>query len=57
MDQKAIKDAGYDEGVKYGIQQGMQQGTISEKIETAKKLKEKNIDIQFIIAITGFTKK
>ena len=45
MDQKAIEDAGFDKGIKEGIK--------IEKINIAKKLKEKNTEIEIISEITG----
>lgn len=61
MDQKAIEDAGYDKGVEAGIQQGIKQGIeLGQKSKTliiAKKMKEKNIDINTISQITGLTIK
>ena len=45
MDQQAIHDHGYDKGLE------------DSKIEIAKKLKEKNIDISIIMEVTGLTKE
>ena len=45
MDQKAIRDAGYDKGIKDGLKQ------------VAKKLKEETVDIEIIIKATGLTKE
>lgn len=44
-DQWAIEDAGYDKGVK------------AEKISVAKKLKEKEVDIEIIKEVTELTKE
>ena len=52
MDQKAMRDAGYDSGLEKGLQQLKQ-----EKLEIAKKLKSKNIEISVIIEVTGLTKE
>lgn len=45
MDQKAIRDAGYDKGIKEGLKQ------------VAKKLNEENVDIKIIIKTTGLNKE
>ncbi len=45
MDQKAVADAGYDKGVEQGIKR--------EKLEIAKKLKERGMKINEIEEITG----
>lgn len=57
MDQKAIEDAGYDKGVEAGIQQGIELGQKYKTLIIAKKMKEKNIDINTISQITGLTIK
>lgn len=57
MDQKAIEDAGYDKGVEAGIQQWIALGQKSKTLIIAKKIKEKNIDINTISQITGLTIK
>ena len=49
MDKHAIHAAGYDKGLEQGLQQG--------KIEIAKKLKQRKIDIDIIIETTGLTKE
>ena len=51
MDQKAIEGAGYDKGLEAGIQQGKKEKTI----DIAKKMKSKNVDINFISQVTGLT--
>ena len=51
MDQKAIEGARYDKGVKAGIEQGKQKN----KIEIAKKMKDKNMEIETISEITGLS--
>ena len=48
----ALKE-GLEEGEKLGLEKGINQN----KIETAKKMKEKGIDISDIIDITGLTKE
>lgn len=49
MDQKAIEDCGFDKGVK--------QGKKEKTIAIAKKMKQKNVDIDFISEITELTKE
>ena len=51
MDQKAIEDAGFDKGIKEGIKEGIK----TEKINIAKKLKEKNVDIEIISETTDIS--
>ncbi len=53
MDEKAIYAAGLDKGELRGKEEGIKQ----EKIETAKKMKAKNMDINTIIEITELTKE
>lgn len=55
MDQKAIEDAGYDKGLEAGIQQGLELGKKGQTINIARKMKQKNIDIDTISQITGLT--
>ena len=65
MDQKAIEDAGYDKGYDSGYDSGYNSGHNSgtiegkrkEKLEIAKKMKSKKIDIDDIIEITGLKKE
>ena len=65
MDQKAIEDAGYDKGYDSGYDSGYNSGHDSgtiegkrkEKLEIAKKMKSRKIDIDDIIEITGLTKE
>ena len=64
-----VRNMGYREGKEAGIQEGMRQGReagIEEgvktgikqsKIEIAKKMKEKNIDISIIAEVTGLTEE
>ena len=51
MDQKAIEDAGYDKGLKTGIAQGITQG----KLQIAKKMLSKKIDLKTISELTGLS--
>ena len=53
MDQKAIEDAGYDKGLKTGIAQGITQG----KLQIAKKMLSKKIDLKTISELTGLSIK
>ena len=53
MDQKAIEDAGYDKGLKTGIEQGITQ----EKLQIAKKMLSKKIDLKTISELTGLSIK
>ncbi len=57
MDQKAIEDAGYDKGYDSGYDSGTLEGKRKEKLEIAKKMKSKKIDIEDIIEITGLKKE
>ena len=53
MDQKAIQDFGYDKGRKEGKEEGIKEGIA----EVAKKLKDKNVDIETITEVTGLSKE
>ena len=67
MDQKATEAAGYDKGLKAGleqgiqqgiregVQQGMQQGMQKEKLQIAKKMLSKKIDLNTISQLTGLS--
>jgi predicted transposase/invertase (TIGR01784 family) len=69
MDKHAIHAAGYDkglqqgleqglqDGLQQGLEQGLQDGLQQGKIEIAKKLKQRKIDIDIIIETTGLTKE
>ena len=46
---------GLEQGVRQGIQQGIQQGSHETKIETARKLLLKNVDIAIISDCTGLS--
>ena len=51
------KREGIKEGKKEGIKEGVTEGRKKERIENAKKMKEKNIPIETIVEITGLTKE
>ena len=53
---KEGKAEGHKEGRKEGLEEGLQQGIEQEKLSTIKKMLEKNIDIDTICDITGFSK-
>ena len=53
MDQHAIEAHGFDKGLEQGISQGIAQ----EKIEIAKKMKNKGSKIDEIIELTGLTEE
>lgn len=61
MDEKAIYAAGLDKGEirgkELGIELGRKEGIKENQIEVAKKMKEKNIDIDIIEEITKLTKE
>lgn len=44
-------------GIEHGLKQGRKEGQELEKIQIAKKMLEKNIDINTIIEVTGLTKE
>ena len=48
---------GREQGIKEGREKGLEKGREEKQKEIAKKMKEKNIDIQEIIDITGLTKE
>ena len=48
---------GREEGIKEGIKQGKKEGINSEKIEVAKRMKDKGMDIELIAEITKLTKE
>ena len=60
-----IKNSYYDDGLevglkqgkKFGLKQGKELGQMEEKIDLAKKMKEKNIDLDLISKITGLSQK
>ena len=65
MDQKAIQQYGYEQGVKDGEMRGRSQGKIEgriegrkeEKIDIAKKMLKRNIPIEDILEVTGLTEE
>ena len=61
MDQHAIEahgfDKGLEQGISQGITQGIAQGIAQEKIEIAKKMKNKGSKIDEIIELTGLTEE
>ncbi len=61
MDEKAIYAAGLDKGEikgkELGRKEGIKEGIKETQIEVAKKMKEKNIDINIIEEITKLTKE
>ena len=46
---------GEQNGIKKGMKQGLQQGISQERIETAKRMLNKNCDISFIKEITSLS--
>ena len=61
LDEKEAKYTGYcegkREGYKEGREEGRKDGRENAQIETAKKMKEKGLDIDLIIEITGLSKE
>ena len=55
MDDFFIKKRAKEEGEKIGERRGKKIGEEKEKIKTAKKLLERNMDIKEIVEITGLT--
>ena len=55
MDQKATEAAGYDKGMARGLEEGLERGAQKTKIELAKKLKDKGVDINLINETTGLS--
>ena len=51
------KEVGKQEGIKIGEQKGMDLGKQNEKVEIARKMKEKNMDVQTIMELTGLTEE
>jgi len=50
-------EQGIEEGIEKGIEKGIEQGIEKGKMQTAKKLLKKGIDIEIIAESTGFSKK
>ena len=65
MDMKQMEKEAVEEGMKKGMEKGMEkgiekgkiEGEKKEKIETAKRMQEKNIPIETIIEVTQLTEK
>ena len=57
LDEKEDEYTGYCNGVEDGIKQGIEQGIEQNQKDVAKKLRDKGIDIHFIIEITGLSKE
>ena len=51
------RDQGRKEGKIEGRKEGIKEGKAEEKLEIARKMLEKNADINFIIEVTGLTKE
>jgi predicted transposase/invertase (TIGR01784 family) len=47
----------YEQGIEHGIEQGKTQGAKEQSIKIAKKMLEKNEEIEYIMEITGLTKE
>jgi len=54
---KKAEKKGMQKGIEKGMQKGMQKGKREEKIEIAKNMFEKGIDIKVILELTGLEKK
>jgi predicted transposase/invertase (TIGR01784 family) len=52
-----FKEKWKKEGLEEGKKEGIKQGELKAKIETAKKLLKKGIDIKIIVEVTGLSKK
>jgi len=57
-DKKALimRDEGIEFGIKVGKKDGLEEGRIKEKLEMAKKSKEKGLATELIVELTGLTK-
>lgn len=53
---KGIEE-GIREGIREGLKQGIQEGIKEEKVNIAKNMLNKNMDISTIIEITGLSKE
>ena len=56
-DEKSLKEGYYNDGKIDGLKQGRVEGIIQNNKKIAKKLKQKGLDIDFIIEITNLTKE
>ncbi|UTC75847.1 PD-(D/E)XK nuclease family transposase [Treponema sp. OMZ 792] len=54
-DKASWKYVGYQEGIEAGIQQGLDKGAYEAKLETAKLMKLKNLDLSLIKEISGLS--
>lgn len=50
-------ERGIERGIEQGIEQGVKQGSQQEKLKIAKILKNKKMDVSFIVEVTGLTKE
>ena len=48
---------GIEQGIERGIERGVKQGSQQEKLKIAKILKNKKMDVSFIVEVTGLTKE
>lgn len=56
-DQFAVQEYGYVHGKEEGREEGRVEGIVEGKIQIAKKMLEKNLDIELIMETTGLTKE
>jgi predicted transposase/invertase (TIGR01784 family) len=54
---KIVENEGFEKGIKEGEKKGIEKGRKTEKIEMAKKLKKKGIDIDVISEASGLSKE
>ena len=52
---RRAREEGFIEGEAVGLAKGEEKGSYAEKLRSAKKMKDKGIDVQTIIDITGLT--
>ena len=61
LDEKEAEYTGYcnslENGIEQGIEQGIELGIEQNQKDVAKKLKDKGVDIDFIVEITGLSKE
>ena len=50
-------EQGIKQGIEQGIERGVKQGSQQEKLKIAKILKNKKMDVSFIVEVTGLTKE